>query len=339
MNEAKTDPAAGGEITISLPDLTPIDREGIKSLDQPEPAAANVKQSTKANVSAAESLASSPAPAGPSLAPEADLPLRPEPATRLILQTERTLAPDGMFVAQSSGMKKTASNGEYLTQRDEQKFPVEEISAAQMTSPTPLRLRTRSRDVLGSDEMESSSIASSRLNWPSVSSGLRFEPDLNAADPLIKSQPPVGFDPLAMQISKQAIALKHFNAESMAVVLKPDDATAVFLHLKLSGGQVEVHARMERGDYSAMNSNWSQLQQALAPQGIRLGALQEAATNHSTSAAAFGSFARDREERPSQKSFVPEPGREQPLPTRTTKVTLRVAPKLTAAKKHWESWA
>ena len=119
----------------------------------------------------------------------------------------------------------------------------------------------------------------------------------------------------------------------------PSDATAVFLHLKLSGGQVEVHARMERGDYSAMNSNWSQLQQALAPQGIRLGALQEAATNHSTSAAAFGSFARDREERPSQKSFVPEPGREQPLPTRTTKVTLRVAPKLAAAKQHWESWA
>ena len=87
---------------------------------------------------------------------------------------------------------------------------------------------------------------------------------------------------LFFQISKQAVALKHFNADSMAVVLKPDSETAIFLHLQLQNGLVEVHARFERGDYQALQAGWDQLRESLASQGIRLGPLHNSLSNDYT---------------------------------------------------------
>jgi hypothetical protein len=78
--------------------------------------------------------------------------------------------------------------------------------------------------------------------------------------------------------------LKHFNADSMAVVLKPDPETAIFLHLQIQNGLVEVHARFERGDYPALQAGWDQLRESLASQGIRLGPLQNSLSNDYTTA-------------------------------------------------------
>jgi hypothetical protein len=68
---------------------------------------------------------------------------------------------------------------------------------------------------------------------------------------------------------------KRINAESMAVVLKPDSQTEIFLHLATRNGQIEIQARFERGDFAGLSGHWAQLQQTLAQQGVRLSHLQE----------------------------------------------------------------
>ena len=76
-------------------------------------------------------------------------------------------------------------------------------------------------------------------------------------------------------LTREVAQFKRFNSESMAVVLKPDANTEIFLHLVTTNGRVDIQARFERGDFAALNGQWAQLQQALSQQGVRLSSLQE----------------------------------------------------------------
>lgn len=80
-------------------------------------------------------------------------------------------------------------------------------------------------------------------------------------------------DHLILGISRHAVELREMKADSMAVVLRPDAHTEIFLKLKNQDGLVEVQARFERGDFNLLSSQWGQLQQSLGSQGVRLGAL------------------------------------------------------------------
>jgi len=80
---------------------------------------------------------------------------------------------------------------------------------------------------------------------------------------------------LLQNMTREVAQFKRFNAESMAVVLKPDAQTEIFLHLASRNGQIEIQARFERGDFASLNGQWAQLQQTLAQQGVRLSNLQE----------------------------------------------------------------
>jgi hypothetical protein len=150
-------------------------------------------------------------------------------------------------------------------------------------------------------------------------------------------------DDVALQISQQAIALKHFNADSMAVVLRPDPNTAIFLHLRLQGGEVEVHARFESGNYAALSEGWSQLQRSLAPQGIRLGPLDEPLSNlYTSSDSTFGSFGHDQGEKRSPTRTVGEEDLDRQT-TRVGPVPKRLKPRparmVAGDSRQWESWA
>jgi hypothetical protein len=80
---------------------------------------------------------------------------------------------------------------------------------------------------------------------------------------------------LLQNMTREVAQFKRFNAESMAVVLKPDAHTEIFLHLASRNGQMEIQARFERGDFASLNGQWNQLQQTLSQQGVRLSNLQE----------------------------------------------------------------
>src|SRR6185436_8994364 len=124
--------------------------------------------------------------------------------------------------------------------------------------------------------------APSAITWLPLALDDRFQGWSAKLESVSGTKPVSTSEQIFFQISKQAVALKHFNADSMAVVLKPDSDTAIFLHLQLQNGQVEVHARFERGDYQALQAGWAQLRESLASQGIRLSPLHNSLSNDST---------------------------------------------------------
>ncbi len=80
---------------------------------------------------------------------------------------------------------------------------------------------------------------------------------------------------LADLVARQAVELKKVNALQMNAVLRPDAQTELHLSLRLAEGKVEVHAQCNAENQQALSAQWSQIQQALAPQGIRLANLND----------------------------------------------------------------
>jgi hypothetical protein len=79
----------------------------------------------------------------------------------------------------------------------------------------------------------------------------------------------------------EAALIKQHSSESMAVVLRPDAETELFVHLTQRNGQVEATVRCERGDLQHLGAMWGQLQESLAQQKVRLAPLQESPSNPS----------------------------------------------------------
>lgn len=99
--------------------------------------------------------------------------------------------------------------------------------------------------------------------------------------PAMSSIPLKTSEQLVLSLTREVIQFKSFKSESMAVVLKPDKGTEIFLHLAMRNGSVEVQARIDRGDFASMNSQWAQLQQTMQQQGVKLGSLQESLAQQS----------------------------------------------------------
>ncbi|MDX1952351.1 MAG: hypothetical protein SFY81_09200 [Verrucomicrobiota bacterium] len=76
---------------------------------------------------------------------------------------------------------------------------------------------------------------------------------------------------LRTEISK----MRQFQANNMALVLRPDQDTELFIRLEIRHGIVEAHARCEKGDFNSLNGQWGQLQETLAGQGVRLADLSD----------------------------------------------------------------
>ena len=154
---------------------------------------------------------------------------------------------------------------------------------------------------------------------------------------------------LVSSVTREVAQFKRYNAESMAVVLKPDAHTEIFLHLVSRNGSVEMQARFERGDFQALNGHWSQLQQSLSQNGVRLGALQEGfhppSGNPSSANAQWGHGqlpgqqhqpgSRDGQEpAPAQSFHEEQPPAKTPSPTRLGAVVRR-----TTRRVALEAWA
>ena len=69
--------------------------------------------------------------------------------------------------------------------------------------------------------------------------------------------------------------LKQSNTSTLAIVVKPDAQTELFLHLQQRDGQVDVHARCEPAAAGALAACWGQIQQSLSSQGINLAPLNQ----------------------------------------------------------------
>ena len=74
-------------------------------------------------------------------------------------------------------------------------------------------------------------------------------------------------------MSLHAFRLRDSGADSLQMVIKPGPGLQLSLNLQMRNGTVEMHARLNRGDFDFFNKHWSELQQQLEARGVRLAPL------------------------------------------------------------------
>ncbi|MFO1511540.1 MAG: hypothetical protein U1F83_01270 [Verrucomicrobiota bacterium] len=141
---------------------------------------------------------------------------------------------------------------------------------------------------------------------------------------------------------------KRAADDLVEVVLTPDAKTQISLRLQWREGQVEAQARCDLGDFRALNSQWPQLQAALAAQGVRLSHLSERVQSGFTDFFNSPSFAQShggqRQPTPPpvpQDELAPGGGRSPRAPLASLAPAAGPGPvkKAGLARRLWESWA
>jgi hypothetical protein len=74
-------------------------------------------------------------------------------------------------------------------------------------------------------------------------------------------------------IDEAAAGLQRGDGASVSLVLRPDANIQLALHVKFQQGHLEALAVLEHGDFAALGAGWTQLQNRLAEQGVRLAPL------------------------------------------------------------------
>jgi hypothetical protein len=100
-----------------------------------------------------------------------------------------------------------------------------------------------------------------------------------AAGAHVENARPPQADKVFTDVTECAVSFKRVGMDSADVNLRPDQSTEINLRLSVNNGQVEVAARLERGNFDSLNTHWADLQQSLAQQGIRIGQLDHASFN------------------------------------------------------------
>jgi hypothetical protein len=201
-------------------------------------------------------------------------------------------------------MKNAAESGPLATPTG-QILPVDGELLVTIAKPEPLEASpirfTNSGVSAAPPEFENTPAAAEIASVVSFSSSHGLEP-ARAALVTGSVPPPVpAATPLDTEIHSRVLEFRRSNADSMAVVLRPDANTEIHLSLRLIGGQVDVSAHWTRGDASLLQAQWSQMQESLSGQGIRLAAIPE-----SPSLSGFGQSPPDGFRNPNQQPGTAE---------------------------------
>ena len=75
---------------------------------------------------------------------------------------------------------------------------------------------------------------------------------------------------VAQLVSQEVFMVRQSGANALAVSLKVDSQTELFLQLTSHNGQIQASLRCDRGNVEGLDSHWAELQQSLARQNVQL---------------------------------------------------------------------
>jgi hypothetical protein len=135
---------------------------------------------------------------------------------------------------------------------------------------------------------------------------------------------------VAQMVNQEVLSLRQSGASTLAVSLKVDAHTELFLQVSNHNGQIAASIRCERGNLNGLDGHWGDLQESLARQNVQLLPLEVKASANTSS---FDSANQNQ----------PREARELPQATTAPAAAKAVAankPKTkTNTRRGWESWA
>jgi hypothetical protein len=138
--------------------------------------------------------------------------------------------------------------------------------------------------------------------------------------------------------------VRQSSANALAVSLKVDTHTELFLQLTHHDGQVQASLSCERGNLDHLGEHWTELQQSLARQNIQLMPLEDRTSIRGSSVVtpAAGSVAARPFDQSSQNRQQQLRDPQGETPTARVTATGRVSGKTKSnnrSRQGWETWA
>jgi hypothetical protein len=153
-------------------------------------------------------------------------------------------------------------------------------------------------------------------------------------------------DRISNLLLRETSLVRQYSSDSMAVVLRPDDNTELYVHFAQRNGQIEATIRCDRGDAHQLGALWPQLQESLAQQRVRLAPLQEGPSansnfNHSTGFSSSGEGSGSQRHSPSDRQSMDERSAPASSIPDVSHVRERGGSRrrLTTSRPGWETWA
>ena len=276
-----------------------------------------------------------PPPSLPQLTAAQDVPL---------VAQERLQPPvpmDGMGAALNNQRMKFAAEKNEIAGRAVQKLP-DASSSGDFSNALPARADIKTDPELSGQAKDS--FDPNLLVDLSAKSSLS---DLMQANLAEKTQSTdtaaVQAERVAHLVTQEVVMVRQSGANSLAVSLKVDSHTELFLQLTNHNGQIQASVRCERGNIDGLGGHWGDLQESLARQNVQLLPLEDkAASRNSTSNLPPDSTSPRAFNQPSQNQQrqTHDPREEPslagaagvPLQSRKTKTNNR-------SPQGWESWA
>jgi hypothetical protein len=144
-------------------------------------------------------------------------------------------------------------------------------------------------------------------------------------------------------IGREAVVIRESGADTLAVSLKVDSRTSLFLQLTNHHGQIEASVRCESGDAGALDAHWKQLQESLARQNVQLLPLENktvpAGPSSDVQTETTGNF-QDGPSARQQQPCPPGPPAEKPSDD-AMKAAIGISKPKSKLRRHpgWEEWA
>jgi hypothetical protein len=144
-------------------------------------------------------------------------------------------------------------------------------------------------------------------------------------------------------ISREVVMVRQSGADALAVSLKVDSRTSLFLQLTNHHGQIEASVRCEKGDAGALDAHWKQLQESLARQNVQLLPLQNTSISVRPSSDASAETTGNLQDGPparQQPTHPPAPETEKPSDN-AMNAAVGLAKSKHKPRRHpgWETWA
>jgi hypothetical protein len=173
------------------------------------------------------------------------------------------------------------------------------------------------------------------LDPSSIESDFLQSPRFEAVSGQIELQPvrPVEPTNVIEAIRTHIELLKTSSVEKLDVVLRPDAQTELNIQVEKVNGQIQVQVRCDRGDFAALETQWSTIQHSLAAQGIRVEPLQQGA---GAQLRQDGSNQFQNQQHSNQREERATPIFEQDFPNREAN---RPKGSRSSAGRGWQSWA
>lgn len=148
---------------------------------------------------------------------------------------------------------------------------------------------------------------------------------------------------VAHLVNQEVLSVRQSGANSLAVSLKVDAHTELFLQLTNHDGQIQASVRCERGNIEGLGSHWGELQQSLARQNVQLMPLEDKIVSRNTtlntpSETTFSRNFDQSSQNPQRRTREPQ---DEPSLAGVTGLTL-TSPKTKTnnrSRQGWESWA